>query len=1297
MKLFNYILFYIFFIIVNNWVKSDQCTSTTLDLIIRDSCGLDSSKLIINQDDYSLLDSIKLSPSSFSSPFLSTTLNQSAKYNINNKAFEWNLIDGIEYIVEYLYKGCNNNNSSNSSIKQTIKSKGMYYKLKTQPLCLYTQFNFTIYNYNSNGDSKEFQSTPSNIKISNEDNSCAINFYITPISLIKGALQNNIISYNHPTCGFNNGTITINNINNLYSNYQLFFKNDTNFQNEIKSFSSYSSSSTTTITTTITYINLESNEYYIFIDSNECGREKINIKLDYIYPQINLELKEISNMFYNNSKMSFNDNQSIVNFNKSNLIVFYGSQDSKYLKKVQQWKDNNYQDVFYKNLIFGYYYHKDLSINQPLSLSSSSSSICKFQQYIGNTRLLPQINYSIIYNNNNDSNNNNNSSSSNRSCLDNIIVEINSPYENDEIILKSITDNLIYQIDKVNNQSTISYNKEFKISSKIGNGDIYFSTVFKKPTFKIMETSSDEQQGCWKTYNITIDNFENYKNLKLTGFKDLLMYPSNDGVFINVPSNQFILSYYYGDCETESTINIGMDYHSDYNPLDKVTIDYSIIKNATCFTPAQIKYTINSPLGLFNGSFKTDNQYQGYTKIPNSLCFIPLSYSINPTETTTSTNIIDNSIDFNYTIIKTPSCSIDQSGLISIQLNNNNNNNLYLINKIESNGEILIQDSKNVNNYFIKSGENQIKITIKIGNNFCYSSLKSINIPKINSIAPKFIISPVTDCENSNGIIEILNFQEFTTIELYSSINHQLLNSITNGSTFNNLESSNYILNFKSPTCSGSIIVNVPSSENNYKITSTIIRNPTCGNFEYSDGRIGISLIKDGIIKINNFTISNYNDNNSYYYFTNGIYEIATVGLNQLTIKYGSCKWYKNITLELDDPKFSIVNLFNRTCGWNNDLYKIISSNTNVDINKITYVTASDYTNYQNQHLISNPFRFPLIYTIRWNNICENTFTQYYHINNNYQSSQQLKVKYEIVYPNHCLGSESSTSFNFDIIVKNMNSYKSLLLFGRVPTISINSTHSIFKNVVPSESYEFTYTSLYGCDGVFYINKDDLPITNVNQKLDIKITNDICYSGKGSIQLSNIDNDNYYYYLRSSLKPIDKSDDNDDDDDDDGQHNINSFSLPINSNNNTFLKKLKVGTYSIYRGCKSMINCIVEEKVTIGNDDPLIESIKVLDSYNNTLKNGSVEIILNFNSSSPIIYEIIGTSLLNYNDGKFINLSPDSYEMKITITDRMCPITFIKKFTINSIKKQEEQPSTSTVLNFNYYSILIIFLIIIIL
>ncbi|EAL71871.1 hypothetical protein DDB_G0271482 [Dictyostelium discoideum AX4] len=1319
MKLYKYILFYIFYIIINreiNVVKSvNQCTSPILDLIIKDSCGLDSSKLIINQDDFSLLDIINLSQLSppQQKPLLQPT------YNINNKAFEWNLIDGIDYLIEYRYKGCNGNGYTN---KQIVKSNGMYYKLKTQPLCLYTQFNFTIYNFNSYGDSKEFQATPSNIKISNQDNTCTLNFFITPISITKGALQNNIISYTHPTCGFKNGTISITiPKSSSFSNYHLFFKNDLNLQNEIKSISpSTTDTETETETemeTTIKYINLDSDEYLVFIDSDECGREKIKIKLDNVYPQINLELNHFSNSFYNNSIMSFNDNQSSINFNKSNLVLFYGSQNSKFIKKVQQQqlKNDNFQDVFYKDLTFGYYYNKDLSINPTNQLLPS---ICIFQQYSSNTRSLPQINYTII-----------NGGDENNSCLNMIKIEINSLYgENDEIILTSITDNLIYKIEKLNisnnnnnyyyyYQSYIPYNNEFKITSLIGKGDIYFSTIYKKLTYKIIETSSIEQIGCWKTFNITIYDFQDYKDLKLIGSNEVLIYPSVEGVFINVPSNQLTLSYYYGDCITESRINIAINdndhsnfgLHSDYNPLDNVKIDYSIIKNSTCFTPAIIQYSVNSPLGILNGTFETDDEYENFIKFPNSLCFIPLSYSTpNTTPTTSPTTTTSIPIDFSYKVIKTPSCSIDQSGLISIRLNDRNFVNSNLIYKIESNGEILIQHPSNHNNYFIKSGENKIKITLKIGNKFCVSSIqKSINIPKINSINPKVLITPITNCENSNGKIEILNYQEFTTIELYSIINNKLLNSINNGSTFYNLESSNYILNFKSLICSGSIIVNVPSSSSSndknskYKITPTIIRNPTCSNGNsYSDGRIGISLIKDGN-KINNFTISNINDNHNYY-FTNGIYEIATVGLNQLIIKYGSCKWYENITLEFDDPKFKIQNLFNQTCGFNYNLYKIISNNSNVQINKITYVTATDYTNYQNEHFISNPFRFPLIYTIRWNDLCENTFTQYYDINNNNDiNNQQINVKYEIVYPNDCLSSSSSSpSFKFDIIIKNMNSFKSLLLYGRVPTISINSTHSIFKNVVPSETYEFTYTSLYGCDGIFYIYKDDLPKTNVNQKLDIKITNDICHSGLGSIQFSNFDNDNYYYYLRS-LKLNYKENDNDVDHSYSipiyNANNNNNYNNNISNNNNNYTFNLKVGTYNIYRGCKSMINCIIDEKITIGNDDPVIESINLLDSFNSS-KNGSVEVKLNFNSSFPIVYEIVGTKFSNLNDGKFLNLPPNSYELKIIITDKMCPIVLTKNFTINLIptEKTNRQPSNSTILKFNYLLFLIGFLIIII-
>ncbi|KAK5574578.1 hypothetical protein RB653_009831 [Dictyostelium firmibasis] len=1245
MKLLNYILFNLFLIVINKkFVISDQCLTPLQDLQIKDSCNLESSKLIIKQEDYLTLDSIKLTSLPPSNSIIIST------YNIKDKTYEWNLIDSVDYSLEYIYKGCS---SSNTNI-QKIKSNGMYYKLKTQPLCLYTQFNYTVYNYNSNGDSKDFQAIPSTIEISNQDNSCTMKIFITPL-LSKGALENNAITYKHPTCGFSNGTISIDSSVEIYSNYHLFLKNDTNFQNEIQPTSSLLGS----------YINLEANEYYLFIESNECGRERIEIILENIYPKLNLEFKNISNMFYNDSILSFSfDDKSIIrlnNNNKSNVVIWYSSEDLTYITKISQWED--YKDIFYKNFIYGYYYEKDFSI----SPSYQSPSICKFQQYISNTRSLSQINYTIIeYNNNNNYNNSNNNS--NISCLNNVIVEIFSPFKNDEIILTSINDNLIYNINKNNNQSSIPYNNQYKISSKVGGGggDIYFSTIYKKLDYRIIETSSNE--GCWKTFNITIGNYEKYKNLILTGYEDLKVYPIN-GVFINVPSNQFIISYIVDDCKTESIIKIN-EYYSNYTPLDKVLIDYAIIKNATCFTSTLIRYLVKSPIGNFSGTFEindNNNDYQGFAKAPNSLCFIPLSYS-----SKLLPPIIDNNIDFNYTIVKTPSCSI-QTGLISVLLNDSNY--LNILNNIESNGESLIQDPSNVNNYFIKSGENNIKLTFNDGSKTCYRT-KLLNIQKINSINPQFILLPVTDCKNPNGAIIVLNYQEFTTIELYSS-NNQLLNKITNSSSFDNLESGDYILYFQSTLCSGSKIIRISSSEDNVEITLNPIRNPTCDNNNnnnnnyntYADGRVGITLKKDGLI-IKNFTVTDFNYNN---YFFNGVFEIAASGLNQINIIYGSCIWSKSITLQLDDPKFLIINIFNQTTchGLNSPIYKLISNNSNVVIDTITYITANSYSNYQNQHFISNPYRYPLTYTVNWNNICKNTFTTYYDYDDD---NYQLKLDYEIIYPNGC------NSFKFDIIIKNMNSFKSVLLSGNTSPISINSTHSIFKNVVPSETYEFTFTSSSsGCDGVYNIYRNDLPITNVNETLDIKLTNDICSSGNGLIQLLNIDTDYYYYYLRSPNF-------NDDSDD-------NSFSLPIyNNSNNTFLKNVKDGSYSIYRGCKSMINCIIDTKITIGNDNPSIKSFKIINSWNNTLNNGSVEIELNYNSSYPTNFEIIGTDLSNIN-GKFKNLSAKSYQLKITITDRMCPTILTKNFTIRNL---EEQPSTSTILQTNHLLSIVLLLIIII-
>ncbi|KAN0032113.1 hypothetical protein ACTFIV_005988 [Dictyostelium citrinum] len=430
-------------------------------------------------------------------------------------------------------------------------------------------------------------------------------------------------------------------------------------------------------------------------------------------------------------------------------------------------------------------------------------------------------------------------------------------------------------------------------------------------------------------------------------------------------------------------------------------------------------------------------------------------------------------------------------------------------------------------------------------------------------------ITPMLNLKTIDGKIEISNYLIFDNIEIFIGSNSLPINL---GISFN-LSSGSFLIKYSyNQSCSSSITVFMPTSEDNVEITTSIISNPTCVpsilNNINSDGKICATLKINGI-QISNFTIQNQNQNYSFY--DGGIYQMEVV--------------------EISNADF---------------LFK-----------------------YQNNYYI----RF---------SICGN---------------YNFKIDYEIVKADNC------NSLKIDIIIKNMDKFISINYNSIYPT-QINSTHAIFKNLPPFPSYSFIFILFEGCSYSENIGEVEFKKGNTKESMDIIKSNDVCYSNKGSIQLNNIDFTNYYYInnlnfpmgIEISLTPIQPYQ---------------------NSNNNaiSLISNLTTSNYKIYRGCKSMVNCYLQTGITIENDNAIIESITVqfnkkiesitvTDSYDK-LNNGSVEIKLNYNSSYPINYQIIGTQLSNQN-GKFFNLSPKTYEVQVILTDRMCPITLSKSFTIIS-------------------------------
>ncbi|KAK5574570.1 hypothetical protein RB653_009823 [Dictyostelium firmibasis] len=168
------------------------------------SCGSDPSRFEIYNDLY-YFDSIEVTPY------------VEAINDIDSHIIIWKLKNGVNYTISYRYKNCSN------YIFQSFLPQGMYYELLSEPLCPTTLFNYTVYNWGNDGSSFNFTDTPSSILFtSNQMGSCFIVFTIPPKSDSKSALENGAIKISNPTCGFNNGSISID-LTKGYSNYRLFF------------------------------------------------------------------------------------------------------------------------------------------------------------------------------------------------------------------------------------------------------------------------------------------------------------------------------------------------------------------------------------------------------------------------------------------------------------------------------------------------------------------------------------------------------------------------------------------------------------------------------------------------------------------------------------------------------------------------------------------------------------------------------------------------------------------------------------------------------------------------------------------------------------------------------------------------------------------------------------------------------------------------------------------------------------------------------------------------------------------
>ncbi|KAN0033123.1 hypothetical protein ACTA71_011331 [Dictyostelium dimigraforme] len=1176
MKIINIILFVFIFIILNGEnVKSVSICNVLPSIVKAGSCGDFKAKLQV-MESYFSFQSVGISP--FVSPI----------YGENG--FDYYLKDGVQYTITFQRMNCGN------QLVDSFTPNGMYYEIKTQPLCSQTFFDMEIHNYYINGSSKVISEFPGSYSITNEAGSCPINFLVTPQSSTKGVLQNGSVKMNRPTCGFNNGSIVID-LTKGYSNVRLYFSNDSLLQYEIQPNSPGS------------YLNLYYQSYTLYATSQECGNEVVEINLYNAFTPLNVELVNVPNLFEPSTfTFSLSSGES-GKLNSSNTFIFTSDNDNNF---ISNWTD--YQDYFKGQFEYGFYYSDQFNGNQ-------NDKSCETSGYFNGDVVASVLNYTLTRNGD--------------SCLNGILFTVYPLFSN-PIALLDITLDGVYQLD-ANNQAVIPYNRDLGIQEKMSGPTQYFSTVYMIPTYSVVETTKGGASGCWSTYNITINKYETLGNLTLKfGDTDTYFIPVN-GVFINIPSGDYQISYIAGDCETKSFFTISLS--SEECPQDQVSIQYKVLENATCSTPYEIEFTASTPFGLITDTFNV-----------NSFFFYDESYNIEETNAffqivyfVPSYPVWDDK-DFNVTIDYQASCTFTK-GTITLSIPNDPNNSdpQYEIVDVMANG-VSLQSAGPGTSYFIPPGENNVTIQYRYGgynDNICYKS-KSVVIDALQSLSPDYSVIGVSNCSTPDGIISVVNYQDFSTISLTLS-NQTVLDASTDGK-FTDLYPGSYQVYFEAQSCNGFVDIIVPTSEDNVEIVTSVIQNPTCvTTANYADGLIKVDVKKDGV-QLNGLSVSNLDD----LYSDNNVYFGAKVGSNSIKIQYGQCIWYRNVNVaKMDDPMLSFDVIFNQTSSWSN-LYKLNVGNPNVTIKQFGQ-HSSDFITYQGDYYLFSGRDDEFSYSLMWNTFCyiyDSVPLQPY-------TYKAPPVQYKIVKADSCY------SLKIDVIITNMNDYLYVSIFDRRP-ISINSTHAIFKGLPPSVNYPVKYLySKENFEDYEYIGAEEMFNGFTKETLNIvKKSNDICHSGIGSFEIqSTLDTANYYYSIQKSNALMNGLDSN-------AQINGNQFT------------NLPAGYYIIARLCKSVLTCFIREVVVIENESPSIESVTVQSSYG-TLNNGTVEIKLNYVTSNPVTYEIIGTQLSNTN-GKFTSLSPKSYQVKVTITDRMCPTTLTANFDIILIPAPTPSPTPSS-------------------
>ncbi|KAN0026790.1 hypothetical protein ACTFIV_007781 [Dictyostelium citrinum] len=1123
---------------------------------------------------------------------------------IESDTFYYLLKDGIEYTLTVQNKGCNVN------VTEKFQSTGMYYELITQPKCTNTWFEMKLNNYYTNGTSKIVSGSPGNYDLQNEDQSCTTSFLIIPQSQGKGLLQNSAIKAIPTTCGFNNGSIVVD-LTKGYSNVHLF-SSDKEAGKEIQP------------TTEGSFKNLYGDNFILYVDSQECGTERIYIELGQVLPILNVEIKNVPNLFDSSTfSFSLSSGQKGI-LNSTNSYVFVDNDDN-YV--ISNWTD--YEHRFGHSFNYGYYYSEDFQDNNGKSCSTYEKMEADIPVSV--------LNYTITKHGD--------------SCLNDLLFTV-YPFSSNPIYLYDFQADSNIELE--NNQAIIAYNRDFSLNEKYAGPDQYFSTFYKVPSYSVVETTKGGLTGCWRTFNITI-NDSGLIDLEFLLNNNERINPDND-VFRDIPSGVHTIRYLAGDCETASffTIQLGEDECSK----DLVSIEYTIIKNATCSTPYEIQFYASTPFGIQSNNFTVSpNSYFSETyAIPKSSAYFDLLYY-------PPNYLVWDDKDFNITIENNAKCNFTR-GSVQLMIPNdpNNPNPQYQIRNVYGNDGVLLQSSGQGTSYFVPPGENLITIQYTYGgsqsSNYCYKS-NSVYIDVEFSLKPNYIVSGVTNCKIPDGKISVLNYQSFDTITL--ELENQTLITAVEGE-FTDLYPGSYSVFFESQACNGFVYIIVPTSEDNVEITTSILQNPTCVliNADYADGQIQVNVKKNGM-DLENLLVSSLNNSFS----DNNVYYGAKVGSNLLKIKSDNCIWYRDINVEkIDDPKFSFDIVFNKTCGWSN-VYKLNIGNPNVSIKKFTF-TSNNLKYSQGDYYLTFPEGRSFFYSLEWNSVCSNTITMPIK-DYNYEIPP---VQYEIVKADNCF------SLSIDIIITNWNEYSLMRIFNRNPT-PINSTHAIFKDLPPSQNYYIYYLySKTSCDNSEIIGEFELSSGLTKESLNIKKSNDLCHSNIGSIEIQSLDTENYYYSMQKQISLMNSG-----------------YDPTTQIATNDQLSNLPSGYYSITRICKSILNCFIREMVEIKSDNPSIQSIISKDSYD-TLNNGTVVIKLNYNTSNPVTYEIIADNKLSNNNGIFTNLSPKLYQIKVIITDKMCPVTLSANFTIKSIPAPKDpssdELSISTFLQINHLLLFII-------